>query len=73
MGETGGRTTGRLARKDRIDLDGSADPVAYGESSGEPCAMKVACTVRERAVGKGVAHATTSLAAYFIPNARRNG
>ncbi len=35
--------------------------------------MKVACTVREEAVGKGLTQVSTSLAAYFNPNARRNG
>jgi len=35
--------------------------------------MKVACTVREGAVGKGPMYVGTSLAAYFNPNAHRNG
>jgi hypothetical protein len=35
--------------------------------------MKVACTVREEAVGKGPQTSGTSLAAYFIEGAREEG
>src|SRR4051794_3902770 len=73
MEETRGRVAGRDAGKIGVDPEGSADPGGYGASSGERCAMKVACAVREGAVGKGPTRVGTSLAAYFTPNADRNG
>jgi hypothetical protein len=50
----------RYARGEEPTPSGS---IEYNDIIGEPCAVKVACTVRGGTVGKGLKH-STSLAVY---------